>query len=197
MESKETMIHPSAHVEDGASLGAGCQIWHHVHIVRGARLGAGVVLGHSSFVGANVIVGAGSRIQNHVNLFEGVELGEEVFVGPRVTFTNVKRPRAFVSQRDRFLSTRVERGASIGAGATILPGLTLGEYSMVGAGALVTRDVEPYGLVYGQPARLRAHVSELGMTLIFDADGQAVCSGTGVRYQKDPVHGRVTRVSTA
>jgi len=174
-------VHPTAEVEVGAMLGDGTVVWRFCHVQSGARLGERVSLGQGCFVGADVTVGDGCRIQNHVSLFTGVVLVEDVFVGPSVTFTNVKRPRAFVSQRGQFLTTRVRRGATLGAGATILPGVTLGEYCLVAAGAVVTRDVPAFAQILGQPARRVAWVSRQGLPLDF-RDGTARCPGTGEVY---------------
>lgn len=161
------------------------RVWHGAQVLGGAVLGEGVVVGHGCFVGERVIIGARSRLQSHVSLFEGVELGEEVFVGPHATFTNVRYPRAFVSRRAEFERTRVGRGASIGANATILPGVTIGEYALVGAGAVVTRDVRAFELVVGVPARGRGWVSRRGVPLVFDAHGVARCPESGEGYRFD------------
>lgn len=175
-------IEPSATISPEAHLGEGVQIWHQAHVMAGAVIGAGSVLGHAVFVGRGVRVGRGCRVQNHVSLFEGVELDDDVFVGPSATFTNVKNPRAHVSRRTEFQTTRVRRGATIGANATILPGVTLGAYAFVGAGAVVTRDVPSFALVVGVPARLAGWRSRRGCPLRFDDDGRAVCPEGGETY---------------
>lgn len=175
-------IHPSAEVESGAELGSGVKIWRFCHVMAGAKIGAGSMLGQGCFVARGVRIGTGVRVQNQVSLFEGVELEDEVFVGPSVVFTNVKNPRAFVARKLEYRRTLVRRGASIGANATILPGVTLGAYSFVAAGAVVTRDVPDYALVVGAPATRRGFMSRLGEPLRFE-QGLASCPTSGERYR--------------
>jgi UDP-2-acetamido-3-amino-2,3-dideoxy-glucuronate N-acetyltransferase len=158
----EIFVHPSSVVDEGAVVGRGTRIWHFCHVSSTARVGERCVLGQNVYVGPAVDVGDGAKIQNNVSLYEGVILEEDVFLGPSCVFTNVLTPRAFVERKDEFLPTRVSRGASVGANATILAGVTIGEYAMVGAGSVVTRDVEPYTLVMGNPARPVGRVSAQG-----------------------------------
>jgi UDP-2-acetamido-3-amino-2,3-dideoxy-glucuronate N-acetyltransferase len=174
-------IHHTAIVEPGAELGQGAQVWHFCHVMAGARLGAHSMLGQGCFVGRGVRIGNGVRVQNHVSVFEGVELEDDVFVGPSVVFTNVANPRASYPKKAHFERTLVRRGATIGANATILPGVTLGEYSFIGAGAVVRADVPAYALVVGVPARQRGWLSRRGERLEF-RDGVASCPATGERY---------------
>lgn len=178
-------VHPSAIVEAGAELGAGVKIWHFCHVLAGARIGPGSMLGQGCYVGAGVRVGRGVRVQNGVSLYDGVVLEDEVFVGPNAVFTNVERPRAFVSRKNEYLPITVGRGATIGANATVLPGIRLGEYSFVAAGAVVTRDVAPFALVVGVPARQRAWVSRAGERLELEGD-EGRCPRTGERYRLGP-----------
>ena len=185
MDASAAFIHETAEVHSSALLAPGVRIWHFCHVMDGARIGAGSQLGHGCFVGRGVRIGARVRIQNHVSLFEGVELEDDVFVGPSAAFTNVKNPRAHVSRRAEFRGTLVRRGATIGANATILPGLELGEYCFVGAGAVVTHDVPAYALVVGTPARATGYVSRHGERLAFAGDA-AVCPATGERYVLTP-----------
>lgn len=178
----EPFVHPSAIVEPGAELGAGVQIWHFCHVLSGARIGARSMLGQGCFVGGRARVGEGVRVQNGVSLYDGVELDDEVFVGPNAVFTNVKHPRAFVSRKSEFEPIRVRRGSTIGANATLLAGVELGEYAFVAAGAVVTRSVAPYALVRGVPARPDGWVSRAGERLRFES-GSATCPRTRERYE--------------
>lgn len=182
--SSDVTIHPQAEVESGALIGEGSKIWRGVHVMSGARIGRRCVLGQGCFVASRVRVGDGCRIQNNVSLYDGVELEDEVFVGPSAVFTNVKRPRAaFPTPRERFAPTLVRRGASIGANATIVCGVVIGEGAMVGAGAVVTHDVPPFTLVLGQPARIAGHVCACGAALSVDAEGAACACGR--RYVRE------------
>lgn len=145
------MIHESAYVDEGVEIGEGTRIWHFCHVQRGARIGRDCTLGQGVNIGPGVVIGDRCRIQNHVSVFEGVTLEADVFVGPSATFTNVTRPEPGTSKPPEL--TIVCRGATIGANATILPGVTIGENAFVGAGSVVTRDVPPATLVFGNPAR--------------------------------------------
>ncbi len=173
-------IHPSAIVDDGAEIGPGVKIWHFTHVLKGTRIGEGSSLGQNVMAGPNVRVGARVKIQNNVSVYEGVTLEDEVFCGPSCVFTNVLTPRAFVERKMEFAPTLVKRGATIGANATIVCGVTIGRYAMVGAGAVVTRDVRDHALVLGNPARQRGWVSRTGEVL----RGNLVCPRTGERYRE-------------
>ena len=158
-------VHESSYLDDGATVGDGTKIWHFCHVMAGARIGAGCSLGQNVFVSGGAVIGDGCRIQNNVSIYDGVELGDEVFVGPSAVFTNVTTPRAFVDRKDAFETTRVGRGASIGANATILCGHKIGAFALIAAGAVVTRDVAPFALVGGVPARRVGWVCRCGSTL--------------------------------
>ncbi len=158
-------VHASSYVDPGARVGAGTKIWHFCHIMPGAVLGAGCSLGQNTFVGSNVVIGNNVRIQNNVSIYDNVTLEDDVFCGPSMVFTNVINPRSHVSRKDEFRHTLVQRGASIGANATIVCGHTIGAYAFVGAGAVVTSDVPPHALVYGTPARHRGYVCQCGVKL--------------------------------
>jgi UDP-2-acetamido-3-amino-2,3-dideoxy-glucuronate N-acetyltransferase len=175
-------IHPTAVIDAGATIAEEARIWHHCHVMTGARIGHGVMLGQGCFVGKAVTIGDRSRIQNNANIFEGVEIESDVFVGPGATFTNVLRPRAFLKQP--FERTLVRRGATIGANATILPGLTIGEFAFVGAATLVRENVPAYALVVGVPARQLGWVGTRGEKLRFEGE-IGVCPATGERFRLD------------
>lgn len=171
-------VHESSLVDDGVEIGDGSRIWHFCHLLSGTRLGRNCVLGQNVMVGPRVEVGDGCKIQNNVALYEGVTLEDEVFCGPSCVFTNVLTPRAFVERKDEFRPTLVKRGASIGANATIICGVTIGAYAMIGAGAVVTHDVPPHALVLGTPARPVGWVSRTGERLGDDL----ICPRTGERF---------------
>ena len=171
-------VHESAYVDDGATIGPGAKLWHFVHVLPRTVIGAGSVLGQNVMAGPDVTVGEGCKIQNNVALYKGVTLEDDVFCGPSCVFTNVLTPRAFVERKDEFAPTRVGRGATIGANATIVCGNDLGAYCMVAAGAVVTKDVADYALVAGVPARRIGWVSRTGEVLGADL----TCPRTGERY---------------
>ena len=154
--------HESAVIDDGAHIGAGTKIWHFCHISAGAHIGKNCVLGQNVYIAPTVIVGDGVRIQNNVSVYDGVTIADHAFIGPSAVFTNVVNPRSEVSRKDEYRPTRVGRGVTIGANATIICGIELGEYCMVAAGSVVTRDVPPYTLVRGNPARAVAKIDKLG-----------------------------------
>ncbi len=151
--NKGYFVHETAVVDRGVEIGEGSKIWHFSHILRGSRIGEGCIIGQNVMIGPDVSVGRKCKIQNNVSVYKGVTLEDEVFIGPSAVFTNVINPRAFIERKDEFRPTLVKRGATIGANATIVCGITIGEYAMVGAGAVVTKDVPPHALVVGVPAR--------------------------------------------
>jgi UDP-2-acetamido-3-amino-2,3-dideoxy-glucuronate N-acetyltransferase len=176
--------HESAVVDEGAEIGEGSRIWHFSHVSAGARIGRDVSLGQNVFVGNRVVIGDRCKIQNNVSIYDGVTLEEGVFCGPSTTFTNVVNPRALVERKDEFRPTLVKRGATLGANCTILCGTTIGEFAFVGAAAAVLKDVRPYALVIGVPARQSGWISRHGqrLDLPLDGEGEAVCPATGERY---------------
>jgi UDP-2-acetamido-3-amino-2,3-dideoxy-glucuronate N-acetyltransferase len=174
-------IHASAIVDPGATIGDGTRIWHFCHVMPGAVIGAGCSLGQNVVVMNGTRIGNNVKIQNNVSIYEGVELEDDVFCGPSMVFTNVVNPRSAVSRRAEFQRTWVRRGATIGANATVLCGVTLGQYCFVGAGAVVTRDVPPYALVTGVPATAAGWVCECGVKLDMGRS-PLICGACGKRY---------------
>ena len=172
------MVHPTAVVDDDVTIGAGTRVWHFCHVLSDTVIGEDCVLGQNVVAGPHVRVGDRCRVQNNVSLYEGVELAEDVFCGPSCVFTNVRNPRAFVSRKSEFLKTRVKQGATIGANATIVCGVTLGAYCFIGAGSVVTRNVPAHALVYGNPAKQHGWMSHEGEKLGDDL----ICARSGRRY---------------
>ena len=179
------MCHPTAVVDEGATIGEGSRIWHFTHICSGARIGRDVSLGQNVFVGNNVVIGDRCKIQNNVSVYDNVRLEECVFCGPSVVFTNVYNPRAMIERKTEYRDTVVKRGASLGANCTIVCGVVIGEFAFVGAGAVVTSHVAPYALVVGVPARQIGWISEYGERMDLPLRGQAefVCPHTGAIYR--------------
>jgi UDP-2-acetamido-3-amino-2,3-dideoxy-glucuronate N-acetyltransferase len=175
-------IHPTAVCEPGCVIGERTRIWHFVHVGAGAKIGRDCSIGQGCYVAATAVIGDCVRVQNHVSVYDGVILEDDVFCGPGVVFTNVKVPRSRYPKRSEYTETRVRRGATLGANATIVCGAVLGEYCFVGAGAVVTADVLPHAMVLGVPARPVAWVSVRGERLQFDERGVARCPVGGERY---------------
>jgi len=174
--------HESCFIDEGAVIGDDTKIWHFTHVMPGARIGRRCNIGQNVIVSPDVVVGENVKIQNNVSLYTGVILEDDVFCGPSMVFTNVMNPRAHVSRRDEYRRTLVRRGASIGANATIVCGSTLGEYSFIGAGAVVTRDVAPYALMAGVPARRIGWMCQCGERLP-DQIGSVTCGACGTHYR--------------
>ena len=174
-------VHPTATVDAGAVIGPGTNVWHYSHVMPGATVGSNCNLGQNVYVGRDVRVGAGVKIQNNVSVYEGVELEDHVFCGPSVVFTNVLEPRAHIDRKHEIARTLVKQGATLGANATILCGITIGSHAFVGAGAVVTTDVPDFALVVGSPARVTGWVCECGRRLHLDGSG-AECAECGERY---------------
>lgn len=174
------LVHESAYVDEGATLGAGSRVWHYVHVLSRVAIGRDCVLGQNVMVGPNVTIGDNCKIQNNVALYDGVVLEDDVFCGPSCVFTNVNNPRAFVSRKSEFRETRVKRGASIGANATIVCGHEIGAYAFIAAGAVVTSNVPDFALMAGVPARRMGWVSREGERLGPDL----VCPRTGEVYRE-------------
>ncbi len=185
MVERSYFVHPTAVVDEGAQIGAGTRIWHFSHIMPTARIGEGCNLGQNVFVDNNTVIGNRVKIQNNVSVYNGVILEDYVFCGPSMVFTNVINPRSEIERKHEFKPTLVRRGATIGANATIVCGVTIGRYALIGAGAVVTSDVPDYALVIGVPARQVGWVSRHGHRLSEQDDqGNWVCPQSGWRYRE-------------
>jgi len=185
MEGDLVFVHPTAVVDEGAVLGPGTKIWHFSHIMPGAVLGENCNIGQNVVVSPGVHLGKNVKVQNNVSLYTGVLCEDDVFLGPSCVFTNVTNPRSAVNRRGQYAQTRVGKGASIGANATVVCGHDIGAYAFVGAGAVVTKTIPPYALVVGNPARQRGWISQFGHSLHFDETGFATCPESGQRYRLD------------
>ncbi|WP_238944396.1 acyltransferase [Sandaracinomonas limnophila] len=178
-------IHPTAVVDDGAQIGNGSKIWHFSHIMPGAVIGEQCNIGQNVVVSPNVILGKNVKVQNNVSIYSGVICEDDVFLGPSMVFTNILNPRSAVIRRDSYIKTLVKKGASIGANATIVCGNEIGEFALIGAGAVITKPVKPFALVIGNPARQTGWVSEYGHKLQFDESGLAICPESQQEYKLD------------
>jgi len=172
---EKIFVHNTAIIDEGCKIGAGTKIWHFSHIMKGSIIGENCVIGQNVFVGENVILGNNVKIQNNVSVYSGVICEDDVFLGPSMVFTNVMNPRSNINRKNEFKPTLVKRGATIGANATIICGVTIGEYAFVGAGAVVTKSIKPFALVVGNPARQVGWVSVRGIKLHFNDQGIAMC----------------------
>ena len=176
-------VHETAVVDPGCTIGAGTRIWHFSHIMSGSHIGPQCNIGQNVVVSPGVTLGRNVKVQNNVSIYTGVICEEDVFLGPSCVFTNILNPRSAICRRDQYLPTHVGRGATIGANATIVCGHQIGAYALIGAGAVVTKDVPPYALVVGNPSQQIGWVSEYGHRLHFDEQGIALCPESGQRYQ--------------
>lgn len=176
-------VHPSAVIDDPCTIGDGSKIWHFCHLMSGSSIGSNCILGHNVFLGKNVVLGNGVKIQNNVSLFSGVVCEDDVFVGPSVVFTNVINPRAFVERKNEFKKTFVGKGATIGANTTVICGLKIGRFALVGAASLITKNVPNFALLYGSPATVKGWVSKSGHKLEFDRNRESQCPETGEKYK--------------
>ncbi len=179
---KKYFAHESAFIDEGAAIGNGSKIWHFCHIMSNSELGENCNLGQNVVVSPGVRLGNNVKVQNNVSIYTGVICEDDVFLGPSCVFTNVINPRSAVIRKDEYKTTLVKKGASIGANATIVCGITIGAFSFIGAGAVVTKDVPDYALFVGNPAKQKGWYSEAGHKLLFDETGFAICSGTQIVY---------------
>ncbi|MCA6435731.1 MAG: N-acetyltransferase [Bacteroidetes bacterium] len=193
METKNYFVHPTAVVDEGCIIGSGTKIWHFSHIMPNCTLGNNCNLGQNVVVSPEVTLGNNVKVQNNVSIYTGVTCEDDVFLGPSMVFTNVINPRSAVNRKNQYAKTHVGKGASIGANATIVCGHDIGKFAFIGAGAVVTKHVPDYALLVGNPARQTGWMSEYGQKLVFDANGQAVCSESGQKYQL--INNRVERIS--
>lgn len=175
-------VHETSVIDSPCEIGEGTHIWLFCHVLPGAKIGAGCNIGQNVMIDRDVCIGNRVKIQNNVSVYKCVEIEDDVFVGPSAVFTNVINPRSFVERKNEFKTTRVKKGATIGANATIVCGTEIGEYALIGAGATVTRDVKPYALMMGAPAKRQGWVSKNGQKLNFDDNGTAICPVTGEKY---------------
>ncbi|MCD7972428.1 MAG: acetyltransferase [Candidatus Azobacteroides sp.] len=176
-EDKEIpyFVHPSSIVDANCQIGENTKIWHFSHIMSGCVIGKNCNIGQNVVISPGVILGNNVKIQNNVSVYTGVTCEDDVFLGPSCVFTNVINPRSFINRKDQFLKTKVGKGASIGANATIVCGNDIGEYAFIGAGAVVTKNIPPYSLWIGNPARQQGWISRMGLKLVFDEEGIAIC----------------------
>ena len=177
-DEQSFFAHETATIDDPSVIGVGTRIWHYSHVMPGARVGGDCIIGQNVYIDNNTVVGDGCKIQNNVSLYNGVVLEEGVFCGPSMVCTNVINPRAFIERKTEFRETLVQQGATIGANATVVCGVTIGAYALIGAGAVVTRDVAPYALIYGVPARQTGWMCRCGVVL----PEEPVCPACGLGY---------------
>ena len=182
---KDYFAHPTAVIDDGCQIGKGTKIWHFSHLMTGCVLGKNCNIGQNVVISPGVILGNNVKVQNNVSVYTGVTCDDDVFLGPSCVFTNVINPRSGIDRRGAFASTHVGKGATIGANATIVCGHDIGAYSFIGAGAVVTKNVPPYALLVGNPARQTGWMSEYGHRLNFDENGMAVCPESRQEYRME------------
>ncbi len=189
---KEYFAHETAVIDDGCKIGKGTKVWHFSHVMTGSEIGENCNIGQNVVISPGVKLGKNVKVQNNVSLYTGVICEDDVFLGPSMVFTNIINPRSAIIRKDSYSTTIVEKGASIGANSTIVCGNKIGTYSFIGAGAVVTKDVKPYALVVGNPARQTGWMSEYGHKLNFDAAGYASCPESGERYKIED--GKVSKI---
>lgn len=190
--NKDFFAHETAVIDEGSLIGKGTHIWHFSHVMSGCRIGENCNLGQNVVVSPDVVLGNNVKVQNNVSLYTGVICEDDVFLGPSMVFTNVTNPRSAINRRGQYTATLVKKGATIGANATVICGHNIGEYALIGAGAVITKDVAPYALVVGNPSRQIGWVSEYGHRISFDNDGLAVCPESGQNYRL--ANGKVSRI---
>ncbi len=186
MKKTNYFVHSSSYVDEPCEIGAGTKIWHFCHVMSHANIGERCNLGQNVLIASHVKIGNNVKIQNNVSVYEGVIMEDDVFCGPSMVFTNVNTPRSHINRKNEYRTTLVKKGASIGANATVVCGSTIGQYAFIGAGAVVTKDIPDYALVYGNPARVQGWVCHCGIRLVFDAaqlQTPVTCEACGSRYE--------------
>lgn len=192
-DNKGFFAHPSAVIDEGCEIGEGTKIWHFSHIMPKCRIGRNCNIGQNVVISPDVVLGNNVKVQNNISIYTGVICEDDVFLGPSMVFTNVINPRSAIVRKHEYAATRVGRGASIGANATIVCGHDVGKFAFIGAGAVVTKHIPDYALVVGNPARQTGWMSEYGHKLSFDKEGAAICPESGQKYKLQD--NKVTRVS--
>jgi UDP-2-acetamido-3-amino-2,3-dideoxy-glucuronate N-acetyltransferase len=190
---KEYFAHETAVIDEGCNIGKGTKIWHFSHIMNGCEIGENCNIGQNVVVSPQVKLGKNVKVQNNISIYTGVICEDDVFLGPSMVFTNIINPRSAVNRKNQYIVTHVEKGATIGANSTIVCGNRIGRFSFIGAGAVITKEVRPYALVVGNPARQTGWMSEFGHKLSFGADGIAVCPESGEKYRLE--NGSVSKIN--
>lgn len=183
LKNKNYFVHPSSYVDEGAQIGSNTKIWHFSHIMKNTKIGRNCNIGQNVVISPKVTLGNNVKVQNNVSIYTGVECEDDVFLGPSMVFTNILNPRSAVVRKDEYIKTIVKKGASIGANATILCGITLGSFCLIGAGSVVTKPVPDYALIVGNPGHQIGWVSEYGHTLKIDKNGFSKCLESNDKYQ--------------
>ena len=186
--------HPTAVIDEGSQIGEGVKIWHFSHIMSGCKIGDGCNIGQNVVISPNVVLGKNVKVQNNISIYEGVICEDDVFLGPSMVFTNVTNPRSAIVRKHQYAKTLVRKGATIGANATIVCGNEIGEFAFIGAGTVITKPVDPYALVVGNPGKQIGWMSEYGHKLNFDKNGKAVCEESGEVYEL--INNKVRKVKT-
>ena len=187
-------VHPSSYIDEDCQIGDGTTIWHFCHVMKGCRIGKKCNLGQNVVISPGVIVGDNVRIQNNVSVYTGVIIEDDVFLGPSCVFTNVINPRSFISRKNEYKETVLKKGCSLGANCTIVCGHIVGRYALIGAGAVVTKDVPDYAVIVGNPGRIKGYICECGESLLFDNHGKALCSSCGKKYIYESNNKKVERL---
>jgi UDP-2-acetamido-3-amino-2,3-dideoxy-glucuronate N-acetyltransferase len=183
MEDRNYFVHSSSIIDDGAQIGAATKIWHFCHLMPSSKVGERCNIGQNVYIDNHVLIGNGVKIQNNVSVYHGVIIEDDVFLGPSMVFTNVINPRSFIERKDEFKKTIIRKGATIGANATILCGIEIGRYAMIGAGAVITKNVLAYSIMTGNPARQSGWISKAGIKLQFNSESIAICPQTKKAYK--------------